>query len=451
MDQFYFTNHRIKVEMQENQTICAPMPSGQGLAHFRDSECVFASGSRGPKESLRAEKSVADPCSARETGHSSSFKSNYWLMKNATGPKPANSGTPSFNLLALRANTSITSRTGNPISNKKTMNPFQLMLHSIGAMLLAKRALHLLLVLLFLGQTSSLLYGQSCNNSSEVPPTQAVNNLSVSQNPLGLAGLINGFHRAGAGLWPGSFSVVEFRVSNTTVGWNNRVTFCIELEEPIGSPFFPSGFNSIPLENITRGRAGESGTATSAVPVGGIGAERAGKTRYLFDNYYQGTASSAWTDEQYVAFQLALWELTHDTDFSLTDNTGEIYISGFNLPEAQNSIDLAQSWLDAMNGLGFSTTDWENYNTTTWTVAALEHNVDPAPGTQDAQDLAVGESCDNCALNAPTIVATCDDNGTPSDPSDDTFSYTIEVTGSNTGATYSISGGDMQAGPGYNT
>jgi hypothetical protein len=52
-------------------------------------------------------------------------------------------------------------------------------------------------------------------------------------------------------------------------------------------------------------------------------------------------------------------------------------------------------------------------------------------------------------LNAPTIVATCNDNGTPSDPSDDTFTYTIEVTGSNTGATYSISGGDMQAGLSY--
>ncbi|MCB9053529.1 MAG: hypothetical protein H6556_29170 [Lewinellaceae bacterium] len=57
----------------------------------------------------------------------------------------------------------------------------------------------------------------------------------------------------------------------------------------------------------------------------------------------------------------------------------------------------------------------------------------------------------NCSLNAPTIVATCNDNGTPSDPSDDTFTYTINVTGSNTGATYSISGDDTRSGLAYNT
>ena len=56
---------------------------------------------------------------------------------------------------------------------------------------------------------------------------------------------------------------------------------------------------------------------------------------------------------------------------------------------------------------------------------------------------------DACVLNAPTIVATCDDNGT-SDPSDDTFTYTINVNGLNTGATYSISGDDSQLGLSYN-
>jgi hypothetical protein len=56
---------------------------------------------------------------------------------------------------------------------------------------------------------------------------------------------------------------------------------------------------------------------------------------------------------------------------------------------------------------------------------------------------------DNCELNTPVITATCDDNGTPSDPSDDTFTYTIKVTGSNTGNTYSISGDDTQTGLAY--
>ncbi|HMQ47430.1 MAG TPA: SdrD B-like domain-containing protein [Saprospiraceae bacterium] len=55
-----------------------------------------------------------------------------------------------------------------------------------------------------------------------------------------------------------------------------------------------------------------------------------------------------------------------------------------------------------------------------------------------------------CNLNTPSIVATCNDNGT-SDPGDDTFSYTIEVSGTGTGISYSISGDDTQGGLAYNT
>ena len=54
-----------------------------------------------------------------------------------------------------------------------------------------------------------------------------------------------------------------------------------------------------------------------------------------------------------------------------------------------------------------------------------------------------------CAIETVNIVVTCDDNGTDSDPSDDTFSYTIEVSGSNTGSTYSISGDDSQTALSY--
>ncbi|MBC6993147.1 choice-of-anchor A family protein [Neolewinella lacunae] len=47
-------------------------------------------------------------------------------------------------------------------------------------------------------------------------------------------------------------------------------------------------------------------------------------------------------------------------------------------------------------------------------------------------------SCNACALNTPTIQATCNDAGTPNDPSDDTFTFTIVVTGQNTGQDFSI-------------
>lgn len=56
-----------------------------------------------------------------------------------------------------------------------------------------------------------------------------------------------------------------------------------------------------------------------------------------------------------------------------------------------------------------------------------------------------------CIIDQPTVSTLCNDNGTPSDPSDDTFSYTINATGNNTGATYSISGDDTQNTLAYNT
>ncbi|MBL7979819.1 MAG: DUF11 domain-containing protein, partial [Bacteroidetes Order II. Incertae sedis bacterium] len=43
-----------------------------------------------------------------------------------------------------------------------------------------------------------------------------------------------------------------------------------------------------------------------------------------------------------------------------------------------------------------------------------------------------------CSINTPTVTPTCSNNGTPSDPADDTFTFTISTTGSNTGATYKV-------------
>ncbi|MBL7979635.1 MAG: DUF11 domain-containing protein [Bacteroidetes Order II. Incertae sedis bacterium] len=56
-----------------------------------------------------------------------------------------------------------------------------------------------------------------------------------------------------------------------------------------------------------------------------------------------------------------------------------------------------------------------------------------------------------CSINAPTVTPTCNNNGTPSNPADDTFSYAITVTGSNTGSTYNLSGDDTRTGLAYNT
>ncbi len=57
----------------------------------------------------------------------------------------------------------------------------------------------------------------------------------------------------------------------------------------------------------------------------------------------------------------------------------------------------------------------------------------------------------NCSINAPTVTSTCNNNGTPSNTSDDKFTYKITATGSNVGATYSITGGDTYANRSYGT
>ncbi|MCB0707061.1 MAG: T9SS type A sorting domain-containing protein [Saprospiraceae bacterium] len=44
-----------------------------------------------------------------------------------------------------------------------------------------------------------------------------------------------------------------------------------------------------------------------------------------------------------------------------------------------------------------------------------------------------------CVINPPVITTTCSDNGTPSDPNDDTFTYSLMVTGFDTGSSYGIS------------
>jgi hypothetical protein len=59
--------------------------------------------------------------------------------------------------------------------------------------------------------------------------------------------------------------------------------------------------------------------------------------------------------------------------------------------------------------------------------------------------------CSDCTLGTPVIVATCDDNGT-SDPSDDTFTFTIDVSETGgLGVSYALSGDVVQGGLTYGT
>jgi hypothetical protein len=66
-------------------------------------------------------------------------------------------------------------------------------------------------------------------------------------------------------------------------------------------------------------------------------------------------------------------------------------------------------------------------------VVIISDNADPACTTTIT--LSAPASCSNaCSITTNTANILCDDNGTPSDPSDDTFSFDLTVSGSNTGS-----------------
>jgi len=96
----------------------------------------------------------------------------------------------------------------------------------------------------------------------------------------------------------------------------------------------------------------------------------------------EGWAQNRKTPEIH-AFQLALWELTHDSDFNITDDSGEIYIgnqtSGRNryIKERNSSIALAQTMLNDVNTADVNNT----YISDTFAIWALADAGNP--GQQD--------------------------------------------------------------------
>ena len=89
-----------------------------------------------------------------------------------------------------------------------------------------------------------------------------------------------------------------------------------------------------------------------------------------------------------------------------------------------------------------STPDGTNGNTSGEQAPKLEANQILENGTggndEDDHDPASVTIQALCAINTPTVTPTCNNNGTPSDPADDTFTFTITATGSNTGASYKV-------------
>ena len=194
------------------------------------------------------------------------------------------------------------------------------------------------------------------------------------------------FHAAGAGTateFVIGFNVDVLALNGAPLDLAPVAAFCTELAEPISDKTYT--FDAVHLlHEASAGRAGQVSTPSAFIPIGGIGKLRAARVEYLFKKYYHSVQLSAWTQTTTLpslhAFQLAVWELTHDTDMNLNSTSGAIYVAAQSNTLRNNAISLAQTWLNAVAGANVT----EAYESTRFDIWALTNtNGAGATGFQD--------------------------------------------------------------------
>jgi uncharacterized repeat protein (TIGR01451 family) len=77
-------------------------------------------------------------------------------------------------------------------------------------------------------------------------------------------------------------------------------------------------------------------------------------------------------------------------------------------------------------------------NSTNYTITLTDATNSSCTQTATISDPGICSTPPVCSINTPTVNSTCNNNGTASDPSDDTFSFTIQTTGANAGTSYKV-------------
>lgn len=180
-------------------------------------------------------------------------------------------------------------------------------------------------------------------------------------------------------------SVFSLNIADQSV--SEYAAFCMELEEPIFlDTNYTDQFVVIPLEDGLRGTAGTG--ASQNIPAEGLGRIKAGQIRWLFDNYYQGTSFNDHTTTEAAAFQLVVWEISHD-HFDGSPLTVESGIPGDNFyaadPGAARAA--AQAILDEINTLAWTDQQWESYISEAWHPIFLESAEQTTVDSENVQDL----------------------------------------------------------------
>ncbi|MEP0772905.1 MAG: hypothetical protein HRF46_00900, partial [Acidobacteriota bacterium] len=175
---------------------------------------------------------------------------------------------------------------------------------------------------------------------------------------------------------------------------SDHASFCTELSQTLSANTNYTGHRVAALETTPR-TAGGGGLGNGfLIPSSGVGPARAGMLRYLFDRHYRSTVLAApWTNDLAAAFQLAVWDVTHDhfgsnNSFNVTTGTAPAFYS----TTSNTARATAQGWLSDINTLNWPDEVWERYISTTWHPIYLRSNTD--------QDVVLAIP----VINAPTAV-----------------------------------------------
>ncbi len=197
-------------------------------------------------------------------------------------------------------------------------------------------------------------------------------NFTLSLDPNDSGTTFNNYHKGDHGnvdVYAIGFNTEVNFIDGNAATTGKIASFCTELEE--GVSVLTYDYESRVLAEVSAGRAGQVGTASIGIPTGGIGDLRAARVRYLFDQHYQSDVLGLWTNTETSplsqAFQIALWEVTHDGDLSLALTAGTNYIGTQTTTRSANAVTIAQGWLDGISTANPAT----SYTSTTWDVWTL--------------------------------------------------------------------------------
>ncbi len=137
--------------------------------------------------------------------------------------------------------------------------------------------------------------------------------------------------------------------------------FCVELQQNIG---LHSTGNVYSLINAAQASHGVGSGYSNNISLLGIGSARVRNLEVLYGHVFGSTYNpGALADTQKSAFQLAVWELSHDDGFNLTSGSG----NQFWITSTGPAVTQAQTWVNWVAA---------NYNNSTTTVMPLSalHN-----------------------------------------------------------------------------